>query len=119
MNFRLIISRTILVNILVLLFTITCIPLHGQSNSKTVTFRGKVLEKGSQTPLEGGATIALPQYSLWAITEKDGTFSIRNTPVGQADLVISILGYISIEQKYTIPEDDLIPVFFWSRTLFG
>jgi len=107
MNLRLFILKTILLNILIFLASI-CNPVSGQS--KTTSFQGKVVDKTSQAPLEG-ATVVLPQYSLWAITEDDGTFRIQNVPIGETDLVIQILGYVSIEQRYSIKRITPAPVF--------
>jgi hypothetical protein len=62
--------------------------LHAQQ----VTVAGHVVEEGTGQPIEF-ASILMTENGLWAITGADGTFSIKNVPIGQATLTVQCLGY--------------------------
>lgn len=111
MKLPLLISKIIVLTLIHLIFI--CPPIFGQS--KPTSFRGKVLEKGSLVPI-AGASIILPQYSLWAITDEDGVFNIENPPHGKTKLVISTVGYISLEQEYEISKTDRTEIFYLEQS---
>lgn len=69
-------------------------------NAQTGTIKGVVLDKQSESPLEG-ATIELLNTSkaVGVITDFDGRFSLTNVPIGRQVIRISYIGY----ETSTIP----------------
>lgn len=74
--------------------------------SQNYTITGKVLDYATQEPIEF-ANIALPANSLWAVSDKDGSFTIKQVPAGRTTIIVSYIGYarreLSIEVKKNIP----------------
>lgn len=60
----------------------------GQSGSIT----GIVLAGAGEEVLEG-ATVTVREYGLWAVTDRNGEFSIANVPYGKVEVEVSCLGY--------------------------
>lgn len=87
---------------LFLCFSVTTL---AQNKSNSTVFKGRIIEKGTNKPLDG-AYIILPQYSLWAITDENGNFNISNTPIGETTINITLLGYVPIEQKFKIGKEN-------------
>jgi len=56
------------------------------------TLSGKVLNDRTKTPVEY-ASVVVVDKELWAITNKEGMFSIKNIPAGEVDIIVSYLGY--------------------------
>lgn len=56
------------------------------------TIRGEVLESATRMPLTG-ANILVKHTSIGSYTKTDGSFIIPNVPVGEVNLVISMIGY--------------------------
>lgn len=59
---------------------------------------GVVVNAETGKPIEF-ATVLFTENGLWAITDSNGAFHIKNTPKGRATLVVQCLGY----QKRTLP----------------
>ena len=63
--------------------------LHAQG----MTLTGCVLEENGRKPIEF-ASLLLKENGLWAVTDKKGSFVIKNVPQGKATLVVQCLGYM-------------------------
>lgn len=95
------INSKCITNLLFVIFFFISTAVLAQVKSNSIAFKGRVLESETNKPLDG-VSVVLPQYSLWAITDEDGSFSIPNTPIGETTLTISLLGYVPLEQKVSI-----------------
>ena len=71
-----------------------------------VTVGGKVTDEDTKAPIEF-ASILINESGRWAITDKDGSFTMKDVPKGWATLTIQCLGYakrqITIDVKGNIP----------------
>ncbi len=68
--------------------------------SQSQTIRGTVLDKQAETPLIGATIQVLNvEPSIGATTDVDGTFALKNVPVGRQTLRITYIGY----EAQTIP----------------
>ena len=76
-----------------------------RSNSKRADSRGFVFEQESKKPIPG-ATVNLPQYGMYAITDSNGMFLFRQVPTGATDISIRVIGMVSIEKKLSIDEEN-------------
>ncbi|MEM7509478.1 MAG: TonB-dependent receptor, partial [Bacteroidota bacterium] len=66
----------------------------------TQTLRGTIIDKQSETPLVGATVIVVSQNPpLGGTTQADGTFAIRNVPIGRQIVQVKYLGYETV----TIP----------------
>ncbi|MEL6193965.1 MAG: TonB-dependent receptor [Bacteroidota bacterium] len=66
----------------------------------TQTLRGTIIDKQSETPLVGATVIVVSQNPpLGGTTKADGTFAIRNVPIGRQIVQVKYLGYETV----TIP----------------
>ena len=76
------------------------------ANAQLVTLSGRITDDESKQPVEF-ASILIKENGYWAITDADGSFSIKNMPVGKATMTIQCLGYatrqIIIDVKRDIP----------------
>lgn len=57
-----------------------------------VTIAGRITDEGNKQPIEF-ASILMKENGHWAITDKDGNFTIKDVPTGWATLTIQCLGY--------------------------
>ena len=57
-----------------------------------VTVGGKVTDEDTKAPIEF-ASILINESGRWAITDKDGSFTMKDVPKGWATLTIQCLGY--------------------------
>ena len=69
-------------------------------SAQTGTIKGIVLDKQSESPLEG-ATIELltPSNAIGAVTDRNGRFVLREVPVGRQVVRVSYIGF----ESSTIP----------------
>lgn len=71
-----------------------------------VTVGGKVTDEDTKAPIEF-ASILINESGRWAITDKGGSFTMKDVPKGWATLTIQCLGYakrqITIDVKGNIP----------------
>src|SRR4030095_1362590 len=65
-------------------------------NAQTRTVRGKVVSSQNNQPISGAA-VQVKDKSIGTITNNDGSFSL-NVPGGTVTLVISNIGYTSVER---------------------
>lgn len=61
--------------------------------AQKLTLSGTVVDKGDKTPL-AFVNIYLPQSRLWATTDGDGRFSLKQVPAGETRIQVSCLGYL-------------------------
>lgn len=90
------------VPLFIFLFCICAVAVaQKNTQSKRIDIRGFVLEETSKSPLPG-ATVNLPQYGIWAITDMDGMFTLRQVPVGTTTIGIRMIGMLTIEKPVDI-----------------
>ncbi|MAM18130.1 MAG: TonB-dependent receptor [Christiangramia sp.] len=70
------------------------------------TFSGTITDAETGDPVFS-ANIYFPEIEKGAVTGDDGRFSISNLPEGNFRLVISSIGYTSINQQISLPSDAL------------
>ena len=82
---------------LTLFFIITALTLVCSYNAKaqySQTIKGTVRDQASQALIPGANVLVLSTNPvLGTITDNDGTFKIKNVPVGRYDIQISFIGY--------------------------
>ena len=64
----------------------------GLQSQAQVTIAGRITDEGNKQPIEF-ASILMKENGHWAITDKDGNFTIKDVPTGWATLTIQCLGY--------------------------
>lgn len=74
---------------------------QASSNSKIANYKGVVLEQKTKEPIPG-ATVNLPQYGIYTITDSNGMFFFKQVPLGVTDINIRVVGMITIEKKVII-----------------
>ena len=89
---------------------------NGQS---FIDVTGKVVNSNTGEPLQG-ANILIEKTSFGGASDKNGLFSIRNLPVGNYTISVSVIGY-KIEKQLIHAESKNITITFslTSRTLEG
>ncbi len=65
----------------------------GRMFAQGVDVSGKVIAKADGQPIEF-ASVMLKDHNLWAISDMDGYFTIKNVPQGKTNLVVQCLGYV-------------------------
>ncbi|HEY6977759.1 MAG TPA: carboxypeptidase-like regulatory domain-containing protein, partial [Chitinophagaceae bacterium] len=78
------------------LFLIPLLLISIMLNAQTRTIRGKVVSSQNNQPISGAA-VQVKDKSIGTITNNDGSFSL-NVPAGAVTLVISNVGYTSVER---------------------
>ena len=76
----------------------------------TFSLRGKVIEKSSNKPI-GFATVVLKEINKWGVTNVKGEFHISKIEKGTYTMLVSCLGYKSIEKEIWISSDSTIHNF--------
>ena len=77
---------------------------YGIGAQAQVTIAGKITDEGDKKPIEF-ATILMKENGRWAITDKDGSFTIKDVPTGWATLTVQCLGYAKRELTMNITMD--------------
>lgn len=62
------------------------------AQQQSVTLSGKITDRDNGEPVEF-ASVLIKDNGLWAMTDADGKFSIRQVPTGKAVLTVQCLGY--------------------------
>ena len=62
------------------------------ARAQNATLSGCVVDDATSKPVEF-ASILLPESSLWAITDEEGKFTVRNVPMGTITITVQCLGY--------------------------
>lgn len=65
---------------------------------------GCIVSRKDKRPVEF-ATVYLPESRLWAVSDAEGRFIIRQVPSGNVRVQVSILGYKETEMEVFIPEE--------------
>lgn len=100
-------------------FTISGSLAQNTSTVKKVDFLGVVLEKANKQPI-AGATINFPRYGIWTTTDKKGNFTAKGVPVGETEIVIQMIGMITLEPKINVAAQKGAPMqFFMNEESFG
>lgn len=86
--------------ILTSLFLYSLQLLHAQN----YTVSGTVLDQETKEPVEH-AVVTIPEAELWAVTDAQGVFTIKSTPLGKVSIIISSLGYAQRKYDYTTSRD--------------
>lgn len=94
-------TLTILKKTSIWFLLLTCFGLQAQTSGLT----GKVLLSDNQTPVPN-LYIYLVDTGLDAITDAAGVFSIKDVPAGQYRLVVSGLGFSTVEKAVDLSEDE-------------
>ena len=69
-----------------------------------VIVAGRITDDDTHKPI-AFATILMKENGYWAITGDDGSFSMKNIPVGKATLTIQCLGYATRQLTLDIVKD--------------
>tara|TARA_B110001454_G_scaffold219194_1_gene251271 strand:+ start:23656 stop:25950 length:2295 start_codon:yes stop_codon:yes gene_type:complete len=69
----------------------------------TLSFKGRILEKGTQLPLKEVNVFLLP-LKLKVQTDSKGDFLFENLPPGDYQLVVNLSGYKKLEKDITLDE---------------
>ena len=77
---------------------------YGIGTQAQVTIAGKVTGEGDKQPIEF-ASILMKENGRWAITDKDGNFTIKDVPKGWVTLTVQCLGYAKRELSMNITMD--------------
>lgn len=75
---------------------------------ESMSLKGQIKSKKDEIPLPG-VTITLKGTSKGTVTDVEGLFSL-SLPVGESTLVLSYIGFESMERKVTIPFEGLLEV---------
>jgi outer membrane cobalamin receptor len=80
--------------ILTILISVSCL-------AQTGTVTGRVLDAGSGDGLPGANTV-IQGTAIGSITDLDGYFSIGDVPTGSQVIIISYVGYMTIEKEVNV-----------------
>ncbi|MGL4520264.1 MAG: TonB-dependent receptor [Phocaeicola sp.] len=69
------------------------------------TLKGQITSQEGKRPIEF-VHIYLPQHQLWAVSDKEGNFTITTVPSGAQKIVVSCLGYA--REEFTLQVDHYI-----------
>ena len=98
-------NRCFLYFILAIL-SINCLLAQSIIDSGLADIKGKVTESGSGGALED-VFVTLSGSDLFALTEKDGSFTIEEVPVGPAKLIFEVKDFQIKELELIIPSEGL------------
>lgn len=92
-------KRVLIHNLILLIVCLfTSQQIHAQGTTQTL--RGTIIDKQSETPLVGATVIVVSQNPpIGSTSQADGTFAIRNVPIGRQIIQVKYLGYETV----TIP----------------
>ena len=74
------------------------------AKAQHATLAGCVVDDATSEPVEF-ASILLPESGLWAITDEEGKFTVKNVPMGKMTLTVQCLGYQKRSWPMTITRD--------------
>lgn len=83
-------------------------PRAAAQTGHTYTLSGKVMESGGKSlvPLEY-ATVALPEQGAYAVTDKNGSFTIGKQKSGTIRLVVRYTGMVEIDTLINLKNNDV------------
>ena len=77
---------------------------YGMEARAQITIAGRITDEGDKKPIEF-ASILMKENGRWAITDKDGSFTIKDVPKGWVTLTVQCLGYAKRELTMNITMD--------------
>lgn len=79
---------------------------QGSKSGASYKITGKIYEKSSdgKIPLQA-ATVAIPDYAVGTVTDKDGLFVLTNIPSGKVKMTVRYLGMVTIEETIDVNKD--------------
>lgn len=94
-------ARTVALKAACCLFLFLSLQAEGYSQKLTQTIRGKIIDQESQTPIIGASVVIVGTDPLLGSSSGvDGSFEIKDVPVGRHTVKISSIGY----EEAAIPE---------------
>lgn len=78
--------------LMVFLCVLLPVGLRAQAPTPVQNIRGMVLNAKTQQPIPG-ATVAVTNTKLGAVSKQDGSFKVSNVPVGRYGIRVSYIGY--------------------------
>lgn len=78
--------------------------LKSHATSGRCEFSGCIVSQKHSLPIEF-ATVYLPESKLWAVSDHEGKFIIRQVPAGKVKVQVSILGYKETELEVNLPSE--------------
>ena len=88
----------------IILFLLIIVCRLSTALAQQVTVAGRITDDESRQPI-AFATILMKENGYWAVTGDDGSFSMKNIPVGKATLTIQCLGYATRQLTLDITKD--------------
>ena len=88
------------------------VPVELDQERLVGALRGKLLERGTRTPL-AGVVVQLPTLGLEAITEADGRFEVTDVPAGEIIILIEDPAYYTIEDAELIVATQVTEVRYY------
>jgi hypothetical protein len=85
------------------------LPAALASQAQRATVRGRVVEAATGNPV-AGAFVAIPELRKRAYTDRTGTFTLTDVPVGPQRLEVSEIGFRGVQQPLTVPAGDTLTV---------
>lgn len=79
--------------------------------SQKYVFSGKVLIKGTKTPVEF-ATIVMTDKELWSVADDEGAFTINGVTKGKTKIDVSCLGFVSLQTEVVVTGDVKDMIFY-------
>ena len=86
------------------LLALTLLTTVLQAAAQTVTVAGKIAHSDTRRGIEF-ASVLLKENGLWAITDSEGRFAIKNVPTGRATMTVQCLGYSTRTLQLNIVKD--------------
>ncbi len=96
--------RNLNTSIRIILLLVTLQFWSGRLSAQLATLAGRVTDESSSAPIEF-ASILISENGLWAITDEQGRFTIRNVPYGKMTMTVQCLGYQKRSWPMSIQRD--------------
>lgn len=74
------------------------------SFAQLYTIKGTIQDRKTKEPVEF-ASVVLEPSGLWAISDKNGAFAIRQVPVGKMSITVSYIGYAKYKLDINVSQD--------------
>lgn len=88
--------------LLIIIFLLSTPNSYAQKTKK-VNYKGQILDIRTKEALPG-AVVSLPQYSIFATTDLDGFFLLRDVPVGKTTINIRYVGMLPITEELVVED---------------
>jgi hypothetical protein len=77
---------------------------------ESVSIKGKLLEKGTRTPLKDVSVFILP-HKLKAVTIENGEFHFKDVPAGECQIIVNLSGYNKLEKNINCENTEQLNLF--------